>query len=80
MGVVMRVNGWRFVIYTDDHEPPHVHARRPGGHVKIHLLGPGGLPDVVKIHRLPDHEAWRALAMVCEHQQFLLEAWSNIHG
>jgi hypothetical protein len=44
MGVVLRVNGWRFVIYSDDHEPPHVHAKRPGGYVKIHLMGPAVFP------------------------------------
>jgi hypothetical protein len=80
MPTVMRENGWAVAIPTNDHPPPHVHVERPDGYVKIHLLGPDGLPEVVRIHRLPDHQAWRALSIVCEHQQLLLEAWREIHG
>jgi hypothetical protein len=57
-----------------------VHAKRPGGHVKIHLAGPDGLPEVVKIHRVPDHDAWRALSIVYTNQSLLLAMWKEIHG
>lgn len=80
MPVVLREGGWTVCIYTDDHVPPHVHVKRPGGSVKVHLVGANGLPEVVKIHRVPDHEAWRALGIVYKHQQLLLREWRNIHG
>lgn len=80
MPVVMREEGWRVVIYVDDHPPPHVHVKRPGGFVKIHLAGPDGLPQVVMIHRVPDHEAWRALSIVYTNQSLLLAKWREIHG
>lgn len=79
MPVVMREGGWRFIVYVDDHAPPHVHAWRDG-YVKIHLAGPDGLPEVVKLARVTDHAAWRALAIAHEHQQRLLRHWRSIHG
>jgi hypothetical protein len=34
----------RFAIYTDDHEPAHVHVIGDGN-AKINLDGPGGKPN-----------------------------------
>ncbi|HEV3052900.1 MAG TPA: DUF4160 domain-containing protein [Longimicrobium sp.] len=80
MPTILREDGWAVFICTDDHLPPHVHVKRPGGYVKIHLNGPDGLPEVVKIVRVADHDAWRALAIVYRHQQLLLREWRDIHG
>jgi hypothetical protein len=46
MVVVHRAHGFRFVIYTSDHELAHVHVTG-AGHAKINLLGVGGTPEVV---------------------------------
>ena len=46
MIVVHRAHGFRFVIYTADHEPAHVHITGPG-QAKINLLGSDGKPEVV---------------------------------
>lgn len=80
MPTIVRENGWAVVIYTGEHAPPHVHVKCPGGYVKVHLVGAGGLPEVVKIRGVADHHAWRALAIVHEHQQLLLREWRKIHG
>ena len=47
MVVVHRAHGFRFVIYTLDHEPAHVHIVGGEGQAKINLLGPGGRPELV---------------------------------
>src|SRR5271166_4693424 len=47
MVVVHRAHGFRFVIYTLDHEPAHVHIIGADGHAKVNLLGPGGQPELV---------------------------------
>lgn len=80
MPTILRRKGWAVVIPTADHPPPHVHVQRPGMDVKVDLVGPDGLPCVVRIRGAPDHEAWRALAIVYEHQQLLLDAWRDHHG
>ena len=48
MVVVHRAHGFRFVIYTHDHEPAHVHVVG-AGLAKVHLLGPDGRPEVVDV-------------------------------
>lgn len=71
---------WQVVIHTDDHPPPHVHVYRPGGLVKVQLEGEGGEPEVLRIRNVNDRDAWRALAIVYQHQQTFLTAWRGIHG
>jgi hypothetical protein len=34
---VLDINGYKVVIYTDDHTPAHVHVRKSGGLVKIQI-------------------------------------------
>jgi hypothetical protein len=46
MVVIHRARGFRFVIYTADHEPAHVHLTG-AGHAKINLLGADGAPELV---------------------------------
>jgi hypothetical protein len=46
MVVVHLALGFRFVIYTFDHEPAHVHVIG-SGQAKINLLGPDGAVEVV---------------------------------
>jgi len=71
---------WRVFIHTQDHPPPHVHLYRDKGLVKIKLEGEGGEPEVMRIRNVNDHHAWRALAIVYEHQQSFLSHWRRIHG
>jgi hypothetical protein len=80
MPTIMRETGWVVAIYTNEHAPPHVHVKKGRGYVKVHLVGPDGLPQVVKIQRVADHEVWRALDIVHRNQQLLLHEWRNIHG
>lgn len=48
MVVIHRAHGFRFVIYTADHEPAHIHITGPG-QAKINLIGPDGRPEVVSV-------------------------------
>lgn len=46
MITVYRAGGLRIVIFTDDHEPAHVHVFGDG-RVKINLIGPEGQPELL---------------------------------
>ena len=37
MPTVLRVGGYRFIIFTNDHNPPHIHVQRAEGGAKISL-------------------------------------------
>jgi hypothetical protein len=79
MIVVHRVGGFRFVIYTSDHEPAHVHVIGDG-HAKINLAGPDGLPELVFSIGIKKSDMRRLLADAMQHREILLNRWNQIHG
>lgn len=46
MGTIHRAHGIRFVIYTQDHEPAHIHVLGDG-ELKIALSLDDGLPELI---------------------------------
>jgi hypothetical protein len=79
MVVVRRAHGYRFVIYTLDHEPAHVHLTGPG-QAKINLLGPDGMPELVSSVGIKRSDMRRLFAEVVERRAEFLKAWERIHG
>lgn len=79
MVVVHRAYGYRFVIYTGDHEPAHAHIAGDG-HAKINLLGHGGKPEIVSSIGIKRSEMRRLFAEVVERRLELLKDWKRIHG
>lgn len=77
--VVHCAHGFRFVIYTSDHLPAHVHITGTG-HAKINLLGSDGLPTLVYNVGIPRSDMRRLMTEVRLNQSRLLEAWERIHG
>lgn len=79
MVTVHREAGFRISIFTDDHEPAHVHVRGDG-HAKVNLLGPDGLPALVFAKGMTLAELRKAMRIVGEQQHNLLARWNEIHG
>ncbi|MEA3388172.1 DUF4160 domain-containing protein [Sphingobium sp. CCH11-B1] len=79
MPTVLREGNLRIVIYTDDHPPPHVHVFGDG-ETKISLSGPQDRVEVVRIVGADRRESRRALEIVREKRDYLLEKWNGIHG
>ena len=69
MVVVHRAHGFRFVIYTLDHEPAHVHIVGREGQAKINLLGAGGRPERVWSVRVQRSDPRRLFAEVVERRK-----------
>ncbi len=65
MVVVYRAHGYRFVIYTLDHEPAHVHAIG-AGFAKINLKGAGGMPELMSSSGMKQSDMRRVFAAVVE--------------
>jgi hypothetical protein len=80
MPTVLRKDGFRVVIYFDDHLPSHVHVHvlRAESEVKIDLGSKTEQPTVLE-YRGDRRDAVKALQLV-NHQSDLLEAWRQIHG
>lgn len=79
MVVIHRAYGFRFVIYTLDHEPAHVHITG-AGQAKINLLGRDGSPEIISSIGIKRSDLRRLVAEVIEHREFFLQEWERIHG
>jgi hypothetical protein len=79
MVVVHRAYGFRFVIYTLDHEPAHVHITG-AGQAKINLLGPDGEPELVSSIGIKRSDLRRLVEEVAQRKDELLREWERIHG
>ncbi len=80
MVVVHRARGFRFVIYTLDHEPAHVHIIGAEGHAKVNLLGAGGQPELVSSIGMKRSDIRKLFAEVVERRDAFLMEWERIHG
>lgn len=67
MVTIHRAHGLRVIIFTDDHEPAHVHVFGDG-QAKINLIGPEGVPVLVRAEGLKGNEVRRAMQLVRDHQ------------
>jgi hypothetical protein len=68
------------VIFTDDHEPAHVHAIGAGGEAKIDLGRGGEAARLIWVMGLSNGVVRRAMAEVARERDLLLAAWVRIHG
>ena len=71
MVVVHRAHGFRFVIYTLDHEPAHGHITG-AGQAKIKLFGRDGGPEIVFSIGIKRSDMRRLIAEVIERRDDLL--------
>ncbi len=81
MPTVHRAQGFRFVIFTNDHEPAHVHAVSGEGEAKIELGAASGAPALIWVRgRMSNPDVRRAMTEVRRERVRLLAAWQAIHG
>jgi len=73
MPTVLVVSGYRFMIYTDDHAPAHVHVRVGNKVAKI-LLEPVSVESSGRFNR---GEIRKIVDLTVEHRNLLLEAWDK---
>ena len=76
MPTVLRAEGFEFRIWTNDHEPPHVHVFRGGTQAKVELIS----AEAVRIWGMRPRNVRLAEELVAENRDLLLDAWRNIHG
>ena len=79
MVVIHRAHGFRFVIYTADHEPAHIHVTG-AGQAKINVLGTNDEPELVFSIGIKRSDMRRLLAEVTKHRDEFLKEWNRIHG
>jgi hypothetical protein len=82
MPTIIRQDGFRIVIYPNDHLPAHVHILKGDGEVRISLGSqePPTSPSLMTVMgKISDKDIAKGLYLVKEHQIELLAKWSEIH-
>ena len=78
-----RIEGLRLWFWSNDHEPPHFHAKRAGEwEVKVHfLLEPAEMIAVVWAVKQVPTKVLKSLAdQAEEHRVALLAQWHEVQG
>jgi hypothetical protein len=78
MITVYRAHGFRYVMFTNDHSPPHVHVFGQGGEAKIVLEGDE--PALVWAIGMTRADLRRILQETRRERTRLMESWRRIHG
>ena len=68
------------MIYTQDHEPAHVHVWKAGNEAIVHVGVDPCSPELRVVHGMPRRDVKIALRIVNEQLAVLREAWERIHG
>ena len=79
MVVIHRAHGFRFLIYTADHDPAHIHITG-AGQAKINLSGPDGRPELVSVVGIKQSDMRRLMLEVDGRRDEFLKEWERIHG
>jgi Domain of unknown function (DUF4160) len=81
MPTVLQQGGFDFVIYSNDHQPSHVHVFKGNAELVVNI-GDENTKPVVRENRGVTKKAdfAKILRMVADNQNFLLEKWRKIHG
>lgn len=82
MPTVFIQSGIRFVVWPNDHAPPHAHAIGAGWEIKVGLGdGQHRKPWLIEVTGLPARrELRRVLQTVDDHRITLEQAWRKLHG
>ncbi len=80
MGAIT-IQGIRFNIYPNDHDPPHVDVEIYGRKMKIHFAKPGQMPEIGPTdHRIKDSDAKRAYRIFCSNQGKLMAIYKEVQN
>lgn len=79
MPTVLKKDGFKVVIYFNDHIPAHVHVFKAGSEIKIDVEQE--IPTIMEISGdISNKDVTKAYELVKKHQKDLFKRWMEIHG
>ena len=72
---IITVDGYRFVIYNNDHRPAHVHVIKGERAARVHLA----TSELTENYGFTPAEVRRILKLSREHHAALMDAWRRLH-
>ena len=79
MPTIVCIDDFRVMIMPNDHRPPHVHVIRSSGRVRVTIGTKTTRPTIMEAINMSNREIKKALKIVIENQDKLLNAWRQIH-
>lgn len=79
MPTVFRHDGFRVVIYPNDHGPAHVHGVKPDRQAVFFLNCPGGPPKLRENDGLAAAELRGLQAAIAKQLMLCCEKWKGLH-
>jgi len=80
MPTVLRIDGWRIVIYPNDHRPPHVHVLAAGNWAVYILHCPAGPTTLRGSRGFSTPDLNRIETAISARVPELCEDWRRING
>ncbi|MEO0581161.1 MAG: DUF4160 domain-containing protein [Bacteroidota bacterium] len=74
MPEVLRKEGYKFIIYFNDHDPRHVHVEKGGGRAKIMLEEE---IEIRSFSGFKSKELRKILGIIVEHYDYLIQKWDE---
>jgi hypothetical protein len=78
--VLPAIRGWRVVIFTNDHRPPHVHVIGPEESTRFELLCDLGAVKLIDNINFTLGELRLIEIYLIRHIALLCSEWGRIHG
>ena len=72
---ILRERGYQFLLYTNDHLPPHIHVRKSGHEAVVKLDS----ADILVSHGYNERELKKICKIVRDNQIMMLTEWDKIH-
>lgn len=73
MPTVLRINGFRFFFFSDEHLPLHIHVEKGDGYMRVELE----TFTVTNQYKISKNDEKKILHIVQQHQQKLIGAWNE---
>jgi Domain of unknown function (DUF4160) len=80
MPTVLAFRGLDVRIYTNDHQPAHVHVVGRSCEARFQLNCPGGPVELAENFGFSRREIRQILEFLAENLELLCAAWRRIHG
>jgi len=77
---ILRISGYRVMMFHNDHPPAHVHVFNSDGEALIYLNCPTGPPHKREKYRLSEADVGRLLVALRPHISQLCATWEEMHG
>ncbi|MCF6206481.1 MAG: DUF4160 domain-containing protein [Sulfurovum sp.] len=73
MPTVLRIDGYRFFFFSDEHLPKHIHVEKAEMYLRIDLES----MRVTDSYRISSKEIKKVLALTQTHRELFIGAWNE---